>query len=74
MLSGEQIPLGARTVLAVDAWHAMTSDRPYRQGISDEEAYKELEDSSGTQFDAEVVEAPARRAQAGSRGWQRGHQ
>ena len=29
-LSGTQIPLGARIVLAVDAYHAMTSDRPYR--------------------------------------------
>jgi diguanylate cyclase (GGDEF)-like protein len=56
-LSGEQIPLGARIVLAVDAWHAMTSDRPYRTAMSDEEAYKELEDNSGTQFDPEVVEA-----------------
>jgi HD-GYP domain-containing protein (c-di-GMP phosphodiesterase class II) len=41
----------------VDAWHAMTSDRPYRTAMSDEEAYKELEDNSGTQFDPEVVEA-----------------
>jgi HD-GYP domain-containing protein (c-di-GMP phosphodiesterase class II) len=56
-LTGEQIPLGARIVLAVDAWHAMTSDRPYRQAMSDEEAYKELEDNSGTQFDPEVVDA-----------------
>jgi HD-GYP domain-containing protein (c-di-GMP phosphodiesterase class II) len=56
-LTGEQIPLGARIVLAVDAWHAMTSDRPYRQAMSDDEAYKELDDHSGTQFDPEVVEA-----------------
>jgi HD-GYP domain-containing protein (c-di-GMP phosphodiesterase class II) len=56
-LSGEQIPLGARIVLAVDAWHAMTSDRPYREAMSDDEAFKELEDNSGTHFDPEVVEA-----------------
>ena len=56
-LSGEQIPLGARIVLAVDAWHAMTSDRPYREAMSDEEAYEELKDNSGTQFDPEVVDA-----------------
>jgi HD-GYP domain-containing protein (c-di-GMP phosphodiesterase class II) len=56
-LSGEQIPLGARIVLAVDAWHAMTSDRPYRQAMSADEAYKELEENSGTQFDPEVVES-----------------
>jgi HD-GYP domain-containing protein (c-di-GMP phosphodiesterase class II) len=56
-LSGEQIPLGARIVLAVDAWHAMTSDRPYRKAMSADEAYRELEENSGKQFDPEVVRA-----------------
>ena len=56
-LSAEQIPLGARIVLAVDAYHAMTSDRPYRKAMSHEKACKELEDNAGTQFDPEVVEA-----------------
>jgi diguanylate cyclase (GGDEF)-like protein len=56
-LSGEQIPLGARIVLAVDAYHAMTSDRPYREAMSHADACKELEDNAGTQFDPEVVEA-----------------
>jgi diguanylate cyclase (GGDEF)-like protein len=56
-LSGEQIPLGARIVLAVDAYHAMTSDRPYRQAMSHADACKELEDNAGTQFDPEVVQA-----------------
>ena len=56
-LSGERIPLGARIVLAVDAYHAMTSDRPYRQAMSHADACKELEDNAGTQFDPEVVEA-----------------
>jgi HD-GYP domain-containing protein (c-di-GMP phosphodiesterase class II) len=56
-LSGEQIPLGARIVLAVDAYHAMTSDRPYRKAMSHDDACKELEDNAGTQFDPEVVEA-----------------
>ena len=56
-LSGEQIPLGARIVLAVDAWHAMTSDRPYRKAMSAEEAHRELEENSGKQFDPEVVRA-----------------
>jgi diguanylate cyclase (GGDEF)-like protein len=55
-LRGEQIPLGARIVLAVDAYHAMTSDRPYRAAMSHQEALTELEDCSGTQFDPEVVE------------------
>jgi HD-GYP domain-containing protein (c-di-GMP phosphodiesterase class II) len=56
-LAGAQIPLGARIVLAADAYHAMTSDRPYRAGKSEEEARAELIDNSGTQFDPEVVEA-----------------
>jgi diguanylate cyclase (GGDEF)-like protein len=56
-LKGPQIPLGARIVLAVDAYHAMTSDRPYRKRMSFEEACEELRRCSGTQFDPEVVDA-----------------
>jgi diguanylate cyclase (GGDEF)-like protein len=56
-LEGAQIPLGARIVLAVDAYHAMTSNRPYRRAMSHEEACTELRDCSGTQFDPEVVGA-----------------
>jgi diguanylate cyclase (GGDEF)-like protein len=56
-LSGEQIPLGARIVLAVDAYHAMTSDRPYRKAMSHGDACTELRDNAGTQFDPEVVDA-----------------
>jgi diguanylate cyclase (GGDEF)-like protein len=56
-LSGPQIPLGARIVLAVDAYHAMTSDRPYRQKLSHAEACEELRRHAGTQFDPEVIES-----------------
>jgi diguanylate cyclase (GGDEF)-like protein len=56
-LAGAQIPLGARVVLAVDAYHAMTSDRPYRSRMTHDEAYAELRSGAGTQFDPEVVDA-----------------
>ena len=56
-LEGAQIPLGARIVLAVDAYHAMTSDRPYRKAMSEQEARAQLAREAGKQFDPEVTEA-----------------
>jgi diguanylate cyclase (GGDEF)-like protein/putative nucleotidyltransferase with HDIG domain len=56
-LSGEAIPLGARIIGACDAFHAMTSERPYRAAASKEVALTELRASAGTQFDPAVVEA-----------------
>jgi HD-GYP domain-containing protein (c-di-GMP phosphodiesterase class II) len=56
-LAGEQIPLGSRIILACDALHAMTSDRPYRRALSHETAVEELRRNAGTQFDPQVVEA-----------------
>ena len=41
----------------VDAYDAMTSDRPYRKAMSVEEAIVELRKNSGAQFSAEVVDA-----------------
>lgn len=59
-LAGEAIPLGARIVCAVDAFDAMTTDRPYRKGLTVEFALGELRKKAGIQFDAQVVEAFAR--------------
>jgi diguanylate cyclase (GGDEF)-like protein len=56
-LAGEAIPIGSRIILACDALHAMTSDRPYRAALSLEEAVAELRRNAGTQFDPRVVEA-----------------
>ena len=54
-LRGFEIPLGARIVLACDAWDAMTSDRAYRRAMPAEDAAAELRANAGTQFDPEVV-------------------
>lgn len=56
-LAGDEIPLGSRIVLAADAYHAMTADRPYRRARSHQEACAELREFSGRQFDPQVVEA-----------------
>ena len=55
-LSGETIPPEARIVLVCDAYHAMVSDRPYRERMTGDEAVRHLRDGSGTQFDPDVVE------------------
>ena len=54
-LKGTEIPLEARIVSVVDCFCAMTSDRPYKRGMSVEEACVELERCAGTQFDPQIV-------------------
>ncbi|MBI5016218.1 MAG: HD-GYP domain-containing protein [Deltaproteobacteria bacterium] len=56
-LAGEAIPWGARVFAVVDTLDAMTSDRPYRKGLSFDEAKGEIFRMSGTQFDPAAVEA-----------------
>ncbi len=58
-VAGETIPLGARIIFVADAYDAMTSDRVYRERLSDDEALEELERCAGTQFDPEIVAALA---------------
>lgn len=55
-LAGEEIPLLARILAVVDAYDAMTQDRPYRKALSADEAKEELRVNAGTQFDPQVVE------------------
>ena len=56
-VSGKNIPLGARILAVSDAFDAMTSDRPYRQGMLECRALQETGRCSGTQFDPDVVSA-----------------
>ncbi len=55
-LQGKEIPLGARILNIADAFHAIVSNRPYRQARSYEEAYEELRRWAGRQFDPDLVE------------------
>jgi HD-GYP domain-containing protein (c-di-GMP phosphodiesterase class II) len=56
-LKGENIPFGSRIIAVCDAFEAMTSDRPYHQGVGIDEALAELTRRAGTHFDAAVVDA-----------------
>lgn len=56
-LKGDDIPLLARIIAVADTFDAMTTDRPYRKGLSKETALAELSRNAGTQFDAAIVEA-----------------
>jgi putative nucleotidyltransferase with HDIG domain len=56
-ISGEDIPLGARILALADAFDAMTSDRPYRDAMSHEDALLEIRRCSRTQFEPAIVGA-----------------
>ncbi len=56
-LKKEQIPIGARILSVVDAFEAMTIERPYKNRLSTKEALEELKRNSGTQFDPKIVNA-----------------
>ncbi|MBL8050005.1 MAG: GAF domain-containing protein [Anaerolineales bacterium] len=56
-LKGEEIPILARMFAVIDAFDALTSNRPYRQKISTEEALEYLREQAGILFDPNIVEA-----------------
>jgi putative nucleotidyltransferase with HDIG domain len=56
-LKGDDIPIIARIIAVADTFDAMTTDRPYRKGLSFDTAFDELKKHAGTQFDPEVVKA-----------------
>ena len=55
-LAGEEISLHARIFAVADCFDAMTSDRPYRKGLSKEKTLETLQKGSGAQFDPKIVE------------------
>jgi PAS domain S-box-containing protein len=56
-LQGEGIPLAARVFAVVDAWDALSSDRPYRAAWPKDEVIQHIRDNAGHHFDPHVVEA-----------------
>src|SRR5918999_5683254 len=56
-LAGENVPLASRICFVCDAFHAMTSDRPYRRALNAAEARREIERHAGTQFCPTTVAA-----------------
>jgi HD-GYP domain-containing protein (c-di-GMP phosphodiesterase class II) len=59
-LGGDDIPIESRIILVCDAYHAMTTDRPYRKRLPVAEALRRLQEAAGTQFDPRVVEVCSR--------------
>ena len=56
-LGGDDLPLAAHFLIVADSYDAMTTDRPYRPGLSQEAALMEIERNAGTQFHPAVAKA-----------------
>ena len=54
-LKGEETPIQGRIMAIVDAYSAMTMDRPYRKALTHDEALAEVQKNAGTQFDPELA-------------------
>jgi putative nucleotidyltransferase with HDIG domain len=55
-IKGEEIPLPARIFAVIDVWDAMSSDRPYRKALSEQEVWQYLINNKGEHFDPEIVD------------------
>jgi HD-GYP domain-containing protein (c-di-GMP phosphodiesterase class II) len=56
-LKGEEIPLFSQIIALVDAYDAITSDRPYRKARTNQEAIEEIQKSAGRQFSPSLADA-----------------
>ncbi len=56
-LKGTNIPIGARILSVVDCFDALTSDRPYRLKLADDDALRMVQESRGMMYDPDVVDA-----------------
>ena len=65
-LKGDQISIAAKIVNVADAFDAMTTDRPYRGGLTVEQAVAQLTEKAGTQFAAEIVEVMVQALNSGT--------
>jgi diguanylate cyclase (GGDEF)-like protein/putative nucleotidyltransferase with HDIG domain len=54
-LKGEAIPIVARIITLADSYDAMTSERPYRNALNEEEIIEEIRKKAGKQFDPEIA-------------------
>jgi len=67
-LKGEDIPIIARIISVADTFDAMTTDRPYRKGLSHQTAIDEIKKETGTQFDRDAALAFVKAFEAGEIG------
>lgn len=65
-IKGNQIPLIASIISVADTFDAMTTDRPYRRGLSKDEAMSEINRVSGKQLDPEIVSVFSKLYQEGT--------
>jgi putative nucleotidyltransferase with HDIG domain len=56
-VGGDDLPLASHFLIVADSFDAMTTDRPYREGLSHEAALMEIEANAGTQFHPAVAKA-----------------
>jgi putative nucleotidyltransferase with HDIG domain len=64
-LKGDEISTAAKIVNVADAFDAMTTDRPYRAGMTVEQAIAQMQEKAGTQFAAEIVEVLVKAVRSG---------